>query len=324
MKKTWITVTAVLTAVLVLLFAAVLILIRQEQSDNEEDQSGTQTDDGTSEEKEPGVLDHPAVFSNIGVGDMTALTLNGARYTLKNGVWSWDEQTDMPLDHERLTAIAEQLTHLQSDRLVAQATPDAYAQGFPEEETHTVVLEGVNDQEIVYTIGAYEDGWGGGYYFSSTLIGDVYFLDDAALDLSYFEMGPYDFIVLDGVLTALPEDMQEVVLKDQDGNVVGRNEQINEWREQWMFLLGMDISPSAVQAYRPTAAQLTEWGFDDPTVVELTYLQDGEVKLFSCQLGHIKRGTLGSSEYDYVYVRLDQIVYLVGVGEDASFLKPAQ
>ncbi len=323
MKKIKLALPAMLLCLVVVAFAVILILVQKEQG-NEASEDGQTEAGGGYTDKEWGVIDHAVYFTDFRAEEITALTLNGYRYTVKNGVWSWDEHPDMPLDHQLLSEIATQLTKVYSMRLIAQVPPDLYTDGFHAHQTHHIVLEAEGHQEITYTIGNDISKWGRGYHFSSSLRGDVYFVHEILLPMQHVKKTPYDLLMMDESAGIYADQMQSLVLKDKDGNLLKRGDQNDRWREQWSFLVTMEMSPHTVQAYQPTEAQLAEWGLDDPIIAEMTYEGKEGTKTFTCRLGSVKKGTGEMAAQYYVYVQLHRIVYMVPVGEDVHFLTVAQ
>lgn len=262
-------------------------------------------------------LEHPLILTNMNPDSVSAFTLNGYRYVRGDEGFYAENYPDMPLDQAEIRRLLTQFTDLETNYFVEMVDGGA-EYGMDVFADPSYVLEDESGEKISVWIGKKCD-LDERLYVRSSYVNGVYLVEFDASVLTYAD--PYYFIMLDPAHFFQPEDLLDVQISDKDGNLLYDLDAIDSIAtETWDFLGRISISPSDVQAYRPTEEQLSIWKLDAPLTVKVTfadvYQTDQRERTVTYRLGAVKEGTYSK----LVYVQIDRIVYQTPISDAAALI----
>ena len=112
-------------------------------------------------------------------------------FTVRNGVWVYEEDETFPLNQTIVGSMASALSSMAAERAVEDVDRDAFGLSDP---AYVIKVEYNDGASHVYTIGNY-NSFTGGYYF--TMDGDCYMISSGLIP--YFDYERNDLLALDTI-----------------------------------------------------------------------------------------------------------------------------
>lgn len=303
-KHLFIKIGAIVLALLVLTLLTLFFFVKKEQEAQapKESESETEWDSHT--------LPYPAMLANISPENVTAMTLGDYRYVRTGDTWSCTDYPELPLDNERLTETVYALTRVTSTYLVMDSS-DTALYGLSDAECRRATFERETGESFTIRFGEYNEMLDQYYAFTDAISG-VYLVDSYE---QYFEaIDIWDFLVLDSSDVPNEEALSSVTLTKNGTAFYTENADHSDFVSEWSFLYLVELTPSNVASYKPTAEELAEYGLDGANAVTATLsCEDGDSVVR--RLGRVERDSHGSCR---VYLQINEIVYLTYISEKAA------